>query len=52
MRNAYCAGMTQLLGGKRLDSLRSETSAAQSIFPAHTQKRETKTAIAGGPRVL
>jgi len=32
MRNAFCTVMTQPLTGKRLDSLRSETSAAQSIF--------------------
>ena len=31
MRNAFCAGMTQPVVGKRLNSLRSETTEAQSI---------------------
>ena len=31
MRNAFCAGMTQRVVGKRLNSLRSEAAAAQSI---------------------
>jgi hypothetical protein len=32
MRNAFCVGMTQSLMATHLDSLRSETGAAQSIL--------------------
>jgi hypothetical protein len=31
MRNAFCVGMTQSLMATHLDSLRSETGAAQSL---------------------
>jgi hypothetical protein len=31
MRNAFCLGMTQSLMATHLDSLRSETGAAQSL---------------------